>query len=93
MCSYPEAISASLPNLRKAYDGPIGAYGHLGYDRNPKYGTSPDEQWFTMGTREYTPNRYAEFATRWKEIGAQIIGGCCATRPEHIEATGKALRG
>ena len=93
MCSYPEAISASLPNLRKAYDGPIGAYGHLGYDRNPKYGTSPDEPWFTNEIREYTAERYAEFAGQWKEIGAQVIGGCCATRPEHIEAVRKVLRG
>ncbi len=93
MCSYPEAISASLPNLRKAYDGPIGAYGHLGYDRNPKYGTSPDEPYFAIEMRHYTPNRYAEFAAQWKEMGAQVIGGCCATRPEHIEAVRKVLRG
>ena len=93
MCSYPEAISAALSKLRKAYDGPIGAYGHLGYERNPKFGTSPDEQWFTMEMREYTPQRYAEFAGQWKEMGAQVIGGCCATRPEHIEAVRKVLRG
>ena len=93
MCSYPEAISASLPNLRKAFDGPIGAYGHVGYEENPKYGTSPDEPYFAIGTREYTAKRYAEFAGQWKEMGAQVIGGCCATRPEHIEAVRKVLRG
>jgi len=93
MCSYPEAISACLPKLRKTFDGPIGAYGHLGYDENPKYGTSPDEPFFAIEMREYTPKRYAEFAGQWKEMGAQVIGGCCATRPEHIEAVHELLKG
>ncbi len=93
MCSPPEAISACLPKLRKVFDGPIGAYGHLGYDENPKFGTSPDEPYFVIDILEYTPQRYAEFARRWKEMGAQIIGGCCATGPEHINAVWSALKG
>ncbi|MDE2813670.1 MAG: homocysteine S-methyltransferase family protein, partial [Gemmatimonadota bacterium] len=28
----------------------------------------------------------AEFAGEWKRVGAQIIGGCCASGPEHIAA-------
>ena len=42
---------------------------------------------------EYTPQRYAEFARQWKEMGAQVIGGCCATGPEHIGAVRSALKG
>lgn len=86
MCSTPPAISACLPKLREAYDGPIGAYAHLDYGLNPKFGTTPDEQYFSIGDGEFTPERYAEVARQWKEMGAQIIGGCCATRPEHIKA-------
>lgn len=40
-----------------------------------------------MLTEVLTPERYAELARRWVlESGAQIIGGCCGTRPEHIAA-------
>ena len=88
MCSTPEEISASLPSLRKAFDGPVGAYGNLNYayEKNPKWGSSPDEPLNVLDFGEYTPKRYAEFADQWKEMGAQIIGGCCGTTPEHIEA-------
>ena len=88
MCSTPEAISGCLPSLRKAYDGPIGSYANLNYawEKNPKWGSSPDEPLNVLDFGEYTPKRYAEFACEWKEMGAQIIGGCCGTTPEHIEA-------
>jgi S-methylmethionine-dependent homocysteine/selenocysteine methylase len=88
MCSSPEEISACLPSLRKAFDGPVGAYGNLNYawEDNPKWGSSPDEPLYVLDIGEYTPKRYAEFAGQWKEMGAQIIGGCCGTTLEHIEA-------
>jgi len=27
---------------------------------------------------------YGEYALRWRDAGARIIGGCCGTSPEHI---------
>ena len=36
-----------------------------------------------------TPSGLAQFAGTWIEMGAQIVGGCCATGPEHIMATKK----
>ncbi len=92
MCSYPEGITAALPHLREAYDGPIGAYAHLGYDENPNYGRTPDEPYFNIEERGYTPERYAEFARGWKKAGAQVIGGCCATGPDHVAAVARALK-
>ena len=35
---------------------------------------------------------YAEMALRWRAEGAQIVGGCCGVRPEHIAATAQRLR-
>jgi S-methylmethionine-dependent homocysteine/selenocysteine methylase len=93
MCSGPRAISACLPRLRDAFDGPIGAYANIGYGDNPKFGASPDESIYRIDTGEYTPARYAEVAREWKEMGAQIIGGCCATGPEHIEAIAPVVKG
>ena len=75
MCSPPEAISASLPLLRKVFDGAIGAYANILHRWN-----------------ELTPERYAEFGREWVgDCGAQIIGGCCGTRPEHIAALRRVL--
>lgn len=92
MCSLPPAVSASLPKLREAYAGPIGAYAELGYEENPRFGSSPGEQFFMIEGQEYTPERYAQFARDWKKLGAQVIGGCCGTGPEHIRAVGATIR-
>ena len=35
----------------------------------------------------------AEFAQEWKEMGARIIGGCCASGPEHIMAMRPVVKG
>jgi homocysteine S-methyltransferase len=41
-----------------------------------------------------TPTDYAADAVRWRDIeGAQIVGGCCGTTPEHIAAVVEAMRG
>jgi len=71
----------------------LGAYANIGYGDNPKFGSSPDESIYRIDTGPYTPARYAEVAREWKEMGAQIIGGCCATGPEHIEAIAPLLKG
>ena len=86
MCSKPEAISAGLPILRQAFSGPIGGYANIGYTRNPNFGAKLGEQWHTIDQATYSPERYAQFARDWLDLGAQIVGGCCATGPEHIAA-------
>ncbi|MFN8006451.1 MAG: bifunctional homocysteine S-methyltransferase/methylenetetrahydrofolate reductase [Terriglobia bacterium] len=40
-----------------------------------------------------TPEYFADFAREAVRLGARIIGGCCGTRPEHIQAMADALRG
>ena len=40
-----------------------------------------------LGVREdLTPERMLEFAKKFKDSGATILGGCCETRPSHIKA-------
>ena len=40
-----------------------------------------------LGVREdLTPLKMANFAKKFKDAGATIIGGCCETRPSHIKA-------
>ncbi|MFQ5873320.1 MAG: homocysteine S-methyltransferase family protein [Dehalococcoidia bacterium] len=91
MCSRPETISAGLPLLRQAFDGPIGAYANVGYNpMAPVGGRSHRGLDILSG---YSPLRLAQYAREWKEMGAQIIGGCCATGPEHIMAMRPVVKG
>jgi len=40
-----------------------------------------------------SPEEMAEAALRLRQAGANIIGGCCGTTPEHIQAMANTLRG
>ena len=40
-----------------------------------------------LGVREdLTPEKMSDFAKKFKDAGATILGGCCETRPSHIKA-------
>ena len=92
MCTAPERISTGLPRLIDAYDGPVGAYPNIGYmplapvdpDRPTMTNLLPSVSGDFLQTGNYYPTRLAIFAREWKEMGARIIGGCCATGPEHV---------
>jgi S-methylmethionine-dependent homocysteine/selenocysteine methylase len=100
MCSNPEAISTGLPIIRDAFDGPVGGYPNLGYNptgpiaerpmlTNQKPSTGRD----IAQNADYAPARMAEFASEWRQMGAQIIGGCCASGPEHVMAMRPEVKG
>ncbi|MBS1678314.1 MAG: homocysteine S-methyltransferase family protein [Actinobacteria bacterium] len=80
-CVPPDHIDGMVPFLRDFTDLPLGVYPNLGYltDAGWQFDASVD------------PADYAALARRWRHEGAQIIGGCCGVRPEHIEATRAAL--
>lgn len=40
-----------------------------------------------------SPDYFAEYAGHFMKAGARIVGGCCGTTPEHIEAVAGAVRG
>jgi methionine synthase I (cobalamin-dependent) len=40
---------------------------------------------------DVSPAQMAEFAVRAARLGAQVIGGCCGSTPEHISAMAAAL--
>src|SRR5205814_7921286 len=90
MCSKPAAISAGLPLLRKAFSGPIGAYPNIGY-RGASEAFSEGGQWHKLDTETYSPTHMAADGKAWLAMGAQIIGGCCATTPAHIAALRKVV--
>jgi homocysteine S-methyltransferase len=90
MCRPPEEISVTLPALRRAFDGPIGGYANIGYVKEEdldSWGSgSGYRQYHAIDIGSNTPRQYARFCEEWLDMGAQIIGGCCASTPEHIAA-------
>ena len=89
MCTRPEYISVGLPILRDAFDGHVGAYPNIGINPMAPIDSRRGKDFLTNDDFEaenYVPSRLAEFAQTWKDMGATIIGGCCATGPEHIMA-------
>ncbi|MBC7074719.1 MAG: homocysteine S-methyltransferase family protein [Syntrophomonadaceae bacterium] len=40
-----------------------------------------------------TPEEMAEYALRLRDAGANIIGGCCGSTPEHIQAISSTIKG
>ena len=85
MCVPPEYIATVLPRLRAAYQGPIGAYANIGYKNTRRAVAYPVRQFLEVQV-EHTPEEYTGCVQDWLDMGAQIVGGCCASTPEHIAA-------
>jgi len=83
-CAPLADITAAVAELRQHRTGPIGAWAHIGRYDPPswKFGFYPR----FSGTESVPPAKYLEAAREWKRIGAQVIGGCCGTGPEHVRA-------
>ncbi|WP_259311088.1 homocysteine S-methyltransferase family protein [Capillimicrobium parvum] len=81
-CIPPDHVDGMISYLRDFTDLPLGVYPNLGYLTNAG--------WRFSG--EVGGEQFAEMALRWREEGADIVGGCCGTGPEHIAAARTALR-
>jgi S-methylmethionine-dependent homocysteine/selenocysteine methylase len=81
-CAPPEDIDRALTRLGN--HTPFGAYAHLGRFDPPSWKFEFFPQF--IGTDAWPPGDYAATARRWREQGAQVIGGCCGAGPEHIRA-------
>lgn len=88
-CAPIEDITVALKELRKVREGRVGGYAHIGKYDPPswKFGFYPR----FSGTEGVSPGRYLEAAREWKKLGAQVIGGCCGTTPDHIKALRQGL--
>src|SRR4051812_19603447 len=81
-CLPPDHVPGMLPWLRDFTDLPLGVYPNLGY--------YTAEGWSFDKTVDAAA--YADMAAEWRAEGAQIVGGCCGTRPEHIAAARERVR-
>jgi S-methylmethionine-dependent homocysteine/selenocysteine methylase/SAM-dependent methyltransferase len=82
-CIPPDHVDGMVSYLRDFTDLPLGVYPNLGYYTSAGWQTES----------EIGGDEYAEMAARWRQEGAQIVGGCCGTRPEHLRAARESLAG
>lgn len=80
-CAPVPDITLALREVSKGYRRPLGAYAHVGRFDPPDW----------MFTDEYPPPKYLAAAREWRGLGAQVIGGCCGTTPEHVRALREGL--
>jgi homocysteine S-methyltransferase len=76
-CTAPELIDSLVGELARVTSKPIIVYPNSG------------EQWDAVHHcwhGDGQTQEFAELAQRWKNAGAQWIGGCCRTGPEHVRA-------
>jgi homocysteine S-methyltransferase len=80
-CTQPALIQQLISELRGASEKPIVVYPNSG------------EGW-DASTRHWTGSsdaaRFGAMAEEWFAAGAQIVGGCCRTRPAHIRQVVRA---
>ena len=91
-CISPENYNLNLEEIKRL-NVPFGFKLNAFIKTNPKpnytgaYNKSktgnPNE---FLGVREdLTPEKMSDFAKKFKDAGATILGGCCETRPSHIK--------
>ncbi len=95
-CISPENYELNLEEMRNL-GVPFGFKLNAFIKTNPKpnytdaYNQSktgnPNE--FLGQRKDLTPKKMAEFAKKFQDSGATILGGCCETRPSHIEMFAK----
>jgi homocysteine S-methyltransferase len=68
---------------------------HAVPDRSAKFWVKPNAGWpEQVGGRIMYPadaDYFGEYALSFREAGANIVGGCCGTTPQHIASMKKAL--
>jgi len=82
-CVPPRWVPALIAELRAASDKPILVYPNSGerWDAERRCWT---------GTTD--PAGFGALAAQWFALGAQIVGGCCRTRPAHIRAVAETAK-
>lgn len=81
-CTHPRFIQSLIAEMKPATRKPIVVYPNSGEDWDQEH-----QRW--TGTSDTAG--YGQLAHGWARAGAQIIGGCCRTGPEHIRAIREAL--
>ncbi len=84
-CCPPESIAAAMPALARL-GKPAGGYANA-FRPVPmewELGGGKDGDGLLALRDDLDPDHYADHVAHWLDRGAQLVGGCCGTGPEHI---------
>ena len=82
-CSSPQFVPDVIRRFEEKCDLPIIAYPNSGENWD-----SANHCW--TGTTH--PEEFGTAVREWRRMGAAIIGGCCRTGPDHIQAIRERLK-
>jgi homocysteine S-methyltransferase len=81
-CTNPKLIRALITKLVPVTNKPIIVYPNSG-----EHWDVEQRRWVGEGQAE----RFGDLAEEWRKAGAEWIGGCCRTGPQHIRAVKQKL--
>lgn len=81
MHSEIDAIPQAIELVRQRWSGPIGVYPESGYFTKP--------HWNFVDV--ISPKDLVAEAVGWVAAGVRLLGGCCGTGPQHIDALRAAM--
>ncbi|NYF81071.1 homocysteine S-methyltransferase [Granulicella arctica] len=82
-CTPPALMESLIAELRAATAKPIVVYPNSGEGWDAEH---------RVWTGKGAPEVFGEMAAQWFAAGAQLVGGCCRTRPEHIRQVSLAAQ-
>jgi homocysteine S-methyltransferase len=82
-CTHPDHVNSLIAELLAASDKPIIVYPNSGEGWDAEHRCWTEASHF---------REYGDRAREWFAAGAQIVGGCCRTRPTQIREVSKAAR-
>ncbi|XP_010514218.1 PREDICTED: homocysteine S-methyltransferase 1-like [Camelina sativa] len=84
-CAPPQFIESLISKFTKLTNKAIVVYPNSGevWDGKAK-------QW--LPSQCFGDDEFEMFATKWRDLGAKLIGGCCRTTPSTIKAISRDLK-
>lgn len=87
-CSTPEVMAKAITEATAVFarlgkDIPVGVYANAFPSQQDIEGAN---EVVTDVRTDLDPDAYGEWAQRWAQSGARIIGGCCGIGTQHIHA-------
>jgi S-methylmethionine-dependent homocysteine/selenocysteine methylase len=87
-CCAANLITDAIPRLAQLTDGPVGGYANA-VDALPGPFDPLDPE--SIDSRPLDPVAYADAVQAWIAAGATLVGGCCHTRPAHLDEVRRRL--
>lgn len=86
-CVHPRLIGPLLAKIREESEEPVIVYPNSGESWD-----ATSRSWLGRADLGIEVEKFGVLAGQWFQSGAQAVGGCCRTQPDHIRAVAAAVR-